>query len=616
MLEVLFSKPVDGLKVAGGQGKAPDLFVGDADFNSILAGLAGGFPGMLELNPDAAAVAPQAGVQSPAVLIQAVQPTMECDTPKAPGSKSSELQIVVAPQGQVTPVLKDVLECVPGTEKIHGQQDTMVAPTGKSEDPRPDDLTGNGVQKVDVVTPGTNVGLTENVFTVNTSGEPLPVVTGSGDNTGEQVTVAKGIPAAAVQGTQEDAHLGLPAGSPGVPDGPGKSFAGIHSAPYMGQAVREAEATVRIIPPTPQTSIDGQVVETPVKTTPEVPIDGKMVETPVKTAKGIRENHEAAELLPGPRQEETPEGVLLQPGKSSSYDRVATAQTSTSSGREVPPDARPALTADQTPTPVQTAKVTVENAGAAGPFPEHQKRDMPTGVFVQPERGSTDDRGASAVSSSSPGEQLPRDGNLTLLAVKKVNGPQERAATPETFRGHQDDAAQRIQKAPKPSPGPEAMRGIEHVFQPQRSDAAQGVPFTGIERVSVEGLSRQLAEEIARRASTLTNDGRTVRIELHLDPPELGSVAVRLALSGDEVKVHFFANDVATKGLLSDALPELRSDLSQMGLNLGEAHVSVGQGHSQEPEPRSHWGTGFAVPGGHPLEAAETVPVDGINILV
>jgi flagellar hook-length control protein FliK len=114
----------------------------------------------------------------------------------------------------------------------------------------------------------------------------------------------------------------------------------------------------------------------------------------------------------------------------------------------------------------------------------------------------------------------------------------------------------------------------------------------------------------------LVRNGDAVRIGLRLDPPELGNVAVRLVLTGDELKVHFFAADSAVKDVLTSAVPELRAELGRMGLSLGEAYVHVGQGHGQDYESRPRWGTRFWGAEGYPAQAVEAALADGINFLV
>ncbi|MEW6181658.1 MAG: flagellar hook-length control protein FliK [Bacillota bacterium] len=623
MLEVLFSKPSEGIKVPGGQWKPPDVFSGNADFSVLLSGLAGDFPGMSGTNPDAAADPFTAETETGTEGTRTLLSPAGCDTPTVPGTGCSGSQT-----GSAT---RDIPGYTAETGKGFQRSETA-APVGKPGDPKPPELIWDGVQEVDTVSDAT-LELTVNVA-ANPSENSIPAGKIPCGATGKPVAATEGVPAAVVRGTVADA-----------PVGPGKdSTVGLAVTP-LRRTVSEADTTGRTFSQPEVSAADGRdkVVLTSIPQAPEAPADVKVVQAPEQAAKPVVEapvqmpeqlqrtvqaadasvGDEATDPSPGRRNEETPAAVLLRTGRNSSHDRISVGSTLASSKPGASAGTKSTPASVQTSAPVQKTEqlptTTVQAADAFagdGTTEGRQKGEVPAGVSIQPDKGSTNDRGAFTATPGSPEEQVMRDGNLTQAAVQKVKDSQARAATPEAFRGHQDDAAQKVQKSLDLSPRPEAMRGIEHVFQPPRSDAAQGVPFTGTERVPIEGLSRQLAEEIARRVSTLTNDGRTVRIELHLDPPSLGSVAVRLALSGDEVKLHFFANDVATKSLLSDALPELRSDLSQMGLNIGEAHVSVGQGHTREHEPRSHWATGFAVPGGHSSDTGEAVPADGVNYLV
>lgn len=199
--------------------------------------------------------------------------------------------------------------------------------------------------------------------------------------------------------------------------------------------------------------------------------------------------------------------------------------------------------------------------------------------------------------SNSSGHQLPMEGNL----VKTPSVQVDRSCNHGAFSG---------EELSQTSP-----QIINQVFKsPEQAPAHMNLFNT--ERVSLGELAGQLTREIVNRSTGLIRDGDSVRMELRLDPPELGSVTVRLVLTSDELKVHFFATDNAVKDVLTSAVPELRFELGRMGLNLGEAYVHVGQDNGREYEPRPRWGAGFWTADGHIPQAAEITSVDGINFLV
>ena len=71
--------------------------------------------------------------------------------------------------------------------------------------------------------------------------------------------------------------------------------------------------------------------------------------------------------------------------------------------------------------------------------------------------------------------------------------------------------------------------------------------------------------------------------QLHLNPPQLGPVEVRLQLSNDRTNVHFYVHDVGIKDAVQDALPRLREMLMESGMSLGDASVQHGAS-----DPRQH----------------------------
>ncbi|MCL6560351.1 MAG: flagellar hook-length control protein FliK, partial [Firmicutes bacterium] len=161
--------------------------------------------------------------------------------------------------------------------------------------------------------------------------------------------------------------------------------------------------------------------------------------------------------------------------------------------------------------------------------------------------------GAPALLSNSSGHRLPVEGSL----VKTPSVQADRTYNHDAFSGEElSKASQQI---------------VGQVFKsPEPAPAHLNLSIT--ERVSLAELAGQLTREIVSRSTGLVRHGDSVRMELRLDPPELGSVAVRLVLTSDELKVHFFTSDNAVKDVLTSAVPELRFELGRMGLNLGEAY--------------------------------------------
>ena len=91
-------------------------------------------------------------------------------------------------------------------------------------------------------------------------------------------------------------------------------------------------------------------------------------------------------------------------------------------------------------------------------------------------------------------------------------------------------------------------------------------------------------------------NARNTMAEIRLDPPELGSMQVRVNVAGDAASVSFVVQSQQAKEALADAMPKLRDMLSQQGIELGDAQVrkdnSSGQDNGQQLAGDSHQGQG------------------------
>ncbi|EAQ66222.1 hypothetical protein MED121_06055 [Marinomonas sp. MED121] len=65
--------------------------------------------------------------------------------------------------------------------------------------------------------------------------------------------------------------------------------------------------------------------------------------------------------------------------------------------------------------------------------------------------------------------------------------------------------------------------------------------------------------------------------EIHLDPPELGSLTVKVSLDSDVASVSFVAANTQVKDLLEGQVQRLREMMAQQGVELAEVDVNVSQ---------------------------------------
>ena len=95
---------------------------------------------------------------------------------------------------------------------------------------------------------------------------------------------------------------------------------------------------------------------------------------------------------------------------------------------------------------------------------------------------------------------------------------------------------------------------------------------------------QQLAEKIRWMVNA-----RNSMAEIRLDPPELGSMQVRVNVSGDSASVSFVVQSPQARDALAQAEPRLRDMLAEQGISLGESFVSQQQ---QQSTGEGQTGTG------------------------
>ncbi|MGQ9711992.1 MAG: flagellar hook-length control protein FliK [Desulfotomaculales bacterium] len=195
------------------------------------------------------------------------------------------------------------------------------------------------------------------------------------------------------------------------------------------------------------------------------------------------------------------------------------------------------------------------------------------------------------------------------------------AAGREIPGGPQGAVGQAAAGVPGPRAGLENMAGDRFRGTPTglRENAVAG-PLNGPAPVTTatppagpQPLTAQLAVAVVRHIEQLQqHPGRPLRIEIALEPPELGRVTVRLSLIRGELTAQFYTGDVFARDALAASLPQLREALAQHNIWLGQAHVFLGQDGRAGHAPYTWTGRGFGLgPGGGaeaPVPEANTRP--------
>jgi flagellar hook-length control protein FliK len=91
-------------------------------------------------------------------------------------------------------------------------------------------------------------------------------------------------------------------------------------------------------------------------------------------------------------------------------------------------------------------------------------------------------------------------------------------------------------------------------------------------------------KELHNRVSMMLNLNNK-EAEIRLDPPELGSLQIRIRTDAETAQVNFVVQNQQAKELLEQSLPKLREMLAEQGINLGESsieHGSSGQSNTDD----------------------------------
>jgi flagellar hook-length control protein FliK len=91
--------------------------------------------------------------------------------------------------------------------------------------------------------------------------------------------------------------------------------------------------------------------------------------------------------------------------------------------------------------------------------------------------------------------------------------------------------------------------------------------------VPVRVGSTNWGESIAGRLSLMVNQ-RISAARIHISPPELGPIEVRVNLNGDQASVQFVSHSAQVRDALEQSIPRLREMLEDAGFTLEDSDVS------------------------------------------
>ncbi len=136
------------------------------------------------------------------------------------------------------------------------------------------------------------------------------------------------------------------------------------------------------------------------------------------------------------------------------------------------------------------------------------------------------------------------------------------------------------------------------IIEAQSLQAGQLQSTAQAKQVSIDPATLQALNIIKSDAAKMLQERVTSMLsinnkeaEIRLDPPEMGSMQIRIRSDAEQAQINFVVQNQQAKEALEQSLPRLRELLMQQGLELGESSISYGgsspeQNEQQEGQPQ------------------------------
>ena len=99
--------------------------------------------------------------------------------------------------------------------------------------------------------------------------------------------------------------------------------------------------------------------------------------------------------------------------------------------------------------------------------------------------------------------------------------------------------------------------------------------------------SKQVASAVGERVMMMISQGKQ-EVQIRLDPAELGSMFVKVHIQQDQVQLNIQTQALMSKDIIEQNMPRLREQLSQQGIQLGEANVEQQSQQSQQQNQQNN----------------------------
>lgn len=256
----------------------------------------------------------------------------------------------------------------------------------------------------------------------------------------------------------------------------------------------------------------------------------------------------------------------------------------------------------------------LSKTGGEQQFPQWHDDDQEGATQTRQFRNSTDSN--AAVLRESSVVQVATTTSSTLSSLDTGSSASVQELVDGLLNADADAAEPRAERSPIANSG--AGKGMQSgqvqpgtgvqapgtsVSQSINTPAAMGISPGGALEQSM--MQVQVGQQIM-----LMHERGISSARIRLDPPELGSLIIKLEVQDRSAVVHFSAQHQMVRDSLEQQLPRLQEMMDDMGLELGDASVDSQAGGREETEQHDEYGTtdqGADVmdSDGHPTDQAE-----------
>jgi len=130
--------------------------------------------------------------------------------------------------------------------------------------------------------------------------------------------------------------------------------------------------------------------------------------------------------------------------------------------------------------------------------------------------------------------------------------------------------------------------GNMQVLNAQQTSATSQTKQVNVDPTLLQALNivkSDAAKLLQERVSALLSINNK-EAEIRLDPPEMGSMQIRIRSDAEQAQINFVVQNQQAKEALEQSMPKLREMLAEQGIELGESNIQQGdsQGNADEQE--------------------------------